>query len=79
MKKSTTLDLYLIGVQPKYKNKGVNAILLKYAHQIAIDMGYKEAIATDMLESNTKVWTQWQYFGAERIKKRTCFLKKLEE
>jgi len=79
LKKSKILDLYLIGVQPQYVNKGVNALLLKYSYQIAIEMGYTKAIATDMLESNTKVWTQWQYFGAQRIKKRTCFLKKLEE
>ncbi len=78
MKKSRVLDLYLIGVQPEYTNKGVNALILKYGHQIAIEMGYHTAIATDMLETNTKVWTQWQHFGAERIKKRTCFIKHLE-
>ncbi len=77
LKKSKVLDLYLIGVQPQYKNKGVNAMILKYGHQIALEMGYTSAIATDMLETNTKVWTQWEYFGAERIKKRTCFIKKL--
>ncbi len=74
-----TLDLMLVGVLPKYQNKGVNSILFYDLLPIYIAKGYKYVETNPELELNTKVQQQWIYFDKVQHKRRRCFKKVLDE
>ena len=74
-----TLDLMMIGVLPKYQNKGVNAIMFYDLLPIYIKKGYKYVESNPELESNNKVQSQWVYFEKEQHKRRRCWVKNLED
>lgn len=74
-----TLDLMLVGVVPKYQNKGVNSILFYDLLPIFIAKGYKYVETNVELESNYKVQQQWIYFEKNQHKRRRCFKKQLED
>ncbi|MBQ0142292.1 MAG: N-acetyltransferase [Prevotellaceae bacterium] len=74
-----TLDLMLVGVLPKYQNKGVNSILFYDLIPIYNAKGYKYVETNPELEQNSKVQQQWIYFDKEMHKRRRCFKKQLED
>lgn len=74
-----TLDLMLVGVVPKYQNKGVNSILFYDLLPIYIAQGYKFVETNVELESNNKVQQQWIYFERKQHKRRRCWKKQLED
>ena len=74
-----TLDLMLVGVLPKYQNKGVNAILFYDLLPIYIRQGYKYVETNPELETNNKVQQQWIYFDKVQHKRRRCWKKQLED
>jgi ribosomal protein S18 acetylase RimI-like enzyme len=77
MKKNDRIDLYLIGVHPKYQNKGVNAMLLDSLTRIYIKNNIKVAEAHHELEDNTKVQSLWTHFDGRKHKRRRCYIKHL--
>ena len=74
-----TLDLMIVGVVPKYQNKGVNAILFYDLLPIYIKQGYKYVESNPELELNNKVQSQWIYFDRVINKRRRCWRKNIEE
>lgn len=74
-----TLDLMLIGIIPKYQNKGVNSIMFYDLLPIYIAKGYKYVETNVELENNLKVQQQWIYFERKQHKRRRCFTKPLED
>jgi ribosomal protein S18 acetylase RimI-like enzyme len=77
MQKNDRIDLYLIGVHPKYQNKGVNAMLLDSLTRIYIKNNIKVAEAHHELEDNTKVQSLWTHFDSRKHKRRRCYIKHL--
>lgn len=76
LKKNDRAELLLIGVDPEYQGKGVNAILL---NQIVLDnpMGIHTADVNPQLESNVPVQSQWKHFQVRQNRRRRCYVKKL--
>ena len=77
MKKNDRLDMYLIGVHPKYQNKGVNSLLMVELTTACIKNGIKLAEAHHELEDNTRVQATWDYFDSRKHKRRRCYIKQL--
>jgi len=77
MKKNDRLDLYLIGVHPKYQNKGVNSLIMVAMTKQCQRNGIKIAEAHHELEDNTKVQSLWTYFDSRKHKRRRCYIKQV--
>jgi GNAT superfamily N-acetyltransferase len=77
LKRSTTIDLYLIAVKPEYQNKGVNAMLFTDLIPKYIKRGFKTAETNVELEDNEMVKRQWEYFSPRQHKRRRAFIKHL--
>ena len=75
--KTDTVDLLLIGVLPEYRVKGANSIIFNHLIEKYRQYGFKWAEAMPMMESNTKVRSQWQYLDSEVSRVRRCFSKKI--
>jgi GNAT superfamily N-acetyltransferase len=75
--KPQIIDLYLIGVLPEYRNKGVNALVLNDLIPIMHELGSDYAESNPELETNTAVQSQWDYFQAEHHKTRRAFIKEI--
>lgn len=72
---NTVLDLYLIAVDPKYHDSGLNALMLNSVMKTAVDYGMTHAETGPMLESNLKVQSQWRFFEARQHRRRRVFKK----
>ena len=55
LKKNDTLEALIIGVDPKYQQKGVPLLLFKYLHENCIKRGIDKIIMNPQLEENYKV------------------------
>lgn len=71
------LDLLLIGVDPEYQGKGVNALIFKQFIPQANKLGFEVAESNPELALNTRVQSMWDGFGAEHHKTRRAYIKKL--
>ena len=69
------LDLYLVGVMPKWKDKGLPAVLIDSMTKSARETGMKYAETGPELETNKQVQAMWKYFDVEQHKKRRCWIK----
>lgn len=78
MLKNDTLDLYLVAVNPAYRNKGVNAIIIDEIYEGAKAMGVKYAETNIELEENHQVQSMWKYFDTRLHKRRNCYAKKID-
>ncbi|QSX08356.1 GNAT family N-acetyltransferase [Alkalibacter rhizosphaerae] len=76
LRKNDRAELLLIGVDPAYQGKGVNAILL---NQIVLDnpMKIQKADLNPQLENNTPVQSQWKNYTVKQNRRRRCYIKKL--
>ncbi|MDR0845697.1 MAG: hypothetical protein LBN71_10800 [Tannerella sp.] len=72
------VDLYLMGVLPEYRKKGVNALLFNDLIPLYQKMGVNYAETNPELETNNAVQAQWDYFKQEHHKTRRAFIKKLD-
>ncbi|MCF6350456.1 MAG: GNAT family N-acetyltransferase [Flavobacteriaceae bacterium] len=72
-KKNDTVISYLIGVDPKYQNKGVISILFEELYQSVVKNGGKNLILTPQLKDNKEVHKIWKNFKPEIIKERSTF------
>ncbi|MDR2147440.1 MAG: GNAT family N-acetyltransferase [Tannerella sp.] len=75
--KPKVIDLYLIGVLPEYRNKGVNALILNDLIAVMNSLGSEYAESNPELETNTAVQSQWDYFKTEHHKTRRAFIKEI--
>ncbi|WP_080905656.1 hypothetical protein [Parabacteroides sp. Marseille-P3160] len=75
--KPKVVDLYLAGVLPEYKNKGVNALLFNDLIPVYRKLGVEYAESNPELESNNAIQSQWDYFRREHHKTRRAFIKKI--
>ncbi|MDR1500193.1 MAG: hypothetical protein LBI58_04350 [Tannerellaceae bacterium] len=71
------VDLYLIGVLPEYRGKGVNALVFNDLIPVYIKCGTEYAESNPELETNNAVQAQWDYFRREHHKTRRAFKKQL--
>ena len=77
LKKNDTIDLLLIAIDEKYKNKGVNAIIFdKFARGIKKN-GIQYIESTRELEDNTSVQNLWHYLEHHLTKRARTYIKRL--
>ena len=75
--KPKVIDLYLIGVLPEYRNKGVNALVFNDLIPVMNSLGSEYAESNPELETNNAVQSQWDYFQIEHHKTRRAFIKEI--
>lgn len=71
------VEMLLIAVHPEYQGYGINALLFEDLITVYNELGYKWAETCPMLESNTKVLSQWKPFNPRTYKRRRCYCKEL--
>jgi GNAT superfamily N-acetyltransferase len=76
-RENDVVDLYIIGVLPKYQNKGVNSLIFNDIIPICNRIGYSYAESNPELELNYKVQSQWEYLEREHHKTRRAYIKHL--
>jgi GNAT superfamily N-acetyltransferase len=77
MKKTDTLDLYLIAVRPDLQNKGINSLLMTEITRSAIEHAVVKAESNPELETNEKVQSLWKHYDGRQHKRRRIYLKNL--
>ncbi|MDR3268093.1 MAG: hypothetical protein LBT83_03390 [Tannerella sp.] len=75
--KPKVIDLYLMGVLPEYRNKGINALIFNDLIPRFIQLGVTYAESNPELETNSAIQAQWDYFTREHHKTRRAFIKQL--
>ncbi|MDR2385149.1 MAG: hypothetical protein LBD80_05740 [Tannerella sp.] len=73
--KPKVIDLYLMGVLPEYRNKGVNALVINDLAPIMNAFGCEYAESNPELETNNAIQSQWDYFKTEHHKTRRAYIK----
>lgn len=79
LKHNDTLEMYIVAIKPEYQGFGLNAILMHDVTKCAIKNGVKFAETGPELEENYKVRSQWDNYDAELIRKRRCFIGKIDK
>ena len=74
-KSSKDVIFYLIGVHPKWQNKGVTAVLFKMYHDTFKAKGIQNCYRTPELEDNIAIHQIWKNFDPKVYKKRSTFRK----
>lgn len=78
MKKNDRADLYLIGVRPEYRNKGVPALIMHKIFDTFIKYGIKYAETNPEQEANFNVQNLWKDYEVRQHKRREAFVKALQ-
>ncbi|NLZ94861.1 MAG: hypothetical protein GX921_03420 [Bacteroidales bacterium] len=71
------LDLLLIGVDPEYQGKGINALVFREFVYSAKKLGFEIAESNPELELNNRVQSMWNGLDVKQHKKRRAYIKKL--
>ncbi len=71
------LSFYLIGIDPKYQQKGINVLMFDHLHRSADKAGVVDCIQTPELETNTAIHALWKKFDPEIYKRRSTFVKNI--
>lgn len=79
IKKPKVLEMALIGVKHRYKNSGLNSIMIARIMQNIIEDGIKEIESNPNLETNLDIIQQWKFAETEVIKKRQTYKKGVDE
>jgi hypothetical protein len=69
----------LIGVSKKYKNTGLNSVVISRILNNVIQDGIERIESNPMLETNLNIQQQWKFAETEVTKKRQTYKKKLGE
>lgn len=77
MKTSTHAEFYLIGIDPEYQNKGLNALIFQQLHENYQKHGIRTIETNPLLEENIKVQQLWKTFNPVTHKRRKTFRKNL--
>lgn len=75
LKQNDTIDLLLIAIDEKYKNKGVNAMIFNRFAQGITKNGIKYIESTRELEDNTSVQNLWHYLEHTLTKRERTYKK----
>ncbi|NBS19826.1 MAG: N-acetyltransferase, partial [Flavobacteriia bacterium] len=75
---NTQASFYLIGVHPKYQNKGVTAILFNETQKSFNKRGYKIVETNPELEENSAIQNLWKNYQNRQHKKRITVTQKIE-
>ena len=67
----------MIGVDPEYQGKGVNALIFNEFILASNKLGFEVAESNPELELNSRVQSMWDGLDAERHKKRRAYIKEL--
>ncbi|MFA7156681.1 MAG: hypothetical protein WC123_03215 [Bacilli bacterium] len=73
------LDMYFVAIKPEYQSYGINSLMMLDATKMAIRDGVRYAETGPELEDNLKIQSQWKNFDAKIIRKRRCWIRKIEE
>ncbi|WP_282629902.1 GNAT family N-acetyltransferase [Empedobacter sedimenti] len=76
-KKNDHVEFYLIGIDPHYQNKGVNALIFKELYDRFTARGIKTLETNPLLEENLKIQQLWKNFEPVIHKRRKTFSKPL--
>ncbi len=71
------LDLYLIGTDPAWRNKGVHALVFYEITSAAIKFGMKKVESNPELETNVQVQLLWKGYEYRQHKRRRTYKKAL--
>ncbi len=74
-KSPKTVTTYLIGVNPKYQNKGITAIIFSEFAKTFNSIGVQTIIRTPELEENKAIHQLWKNFNPITHKKRSTYKK----
>ncbi len=77
IKKPKQLEMALIGVRKKYKNSGINAVIISNVLKNIIADGIELLESNPMLEHNFNIQQQWKIFDYEIVKKRQTYIKEI--
>ncbi len=77
IKKPKELEMAIIGVKKKYKNIGLNAILIARIMNNLIEDGVEAIESNPMLETNLDIQQQWKFASSEIVKKRQTYKKEI--
>ena len=77
LKHNDTIDLLLIAIDEKYKNKGVNAMIFHKFAQGITKNGIKFIESTRELENNTSVQNLWRYLEHDLTKRARTYIKQI--
>lgn len=77
LRQNDTIDLLLIAIDEKYKNKGINAMIFDKFAQGITKNGVKYIESTRELEDNTSVQNLWRYLDHDLTKRARTYLKHL--
>ena len=78
LRKNDTIDLLLIAIDEKYKNKGVNAMIFHKFAQGITKNGIKYIESTRELEDNTSVQNLWHYLEHDLVKRARVYVKQIK-
>lgn len=73
MKKNDHVEFYLIGVDPKFQNKGITALIFRDLHVNFRRRGIKTVETNPLLIENNKIQQLWQQFNPETHKERKTY------
>ncbi len=76
--KPKALELTLIGVAPKYRNSGVNSMIITRIHRNVMKNGIKNVVCNPMLTTNAGILAQWKWVKHDEIKRRATFEKEID-
>lgn len=77
VKKPKELEMALIGVKKKYKNLGLNSLVISRIVANIIEDGIEVIESNPMLETNLAIQQQWKFVNTEVIKKRQTYKKEI--
>lgn len=77
MKKNNHAEFYLIGIDPAYQNKGINALIFKEIYDNFTKNGITEIETNPLLIENNKIQQLWKEFNPIIHKRRKTFRKDL--
>lgn len=77
MKKNDHGEFYLIGIDPEYQNKGINALIFTQLYDSYQKRGIETVETNPLLEENTKIQQLWRNFDPTTHKKRKTFRKSI--
>ena len=72
-------SFYLIGVDPKYQNKGVTAIIFNEMQKTFNKRGYNIVETNPELEENSSIQNLWKNYEHRKHKKRVTVTQKVKK
>ena len=74
LKHNDLVDMYLTGVIPEYANSGIHILYHKQLNETFLKKGYRYAITSQQLETNTATHI-WSKYASEPFCRRRCYKK----